>query len=346
VRVRPVSLAAPHRARTVLGVLVLLAGVSLAGCGTGTLERARTAAAPVPARWSAFVHVRRPLDVIGPRADGSLVLAAAGRLWVLSRTGGVKPFPGAYKSPGGEEPYIAIAPALPGGRSCFRAGTVYALRLAAPRGVSAISPTGQLRRFARITAPGLIDGIAFDQTGRFGYRLLVTVNAGPRTTLDAIGCHGAVSAITHDAPRVEGGITVAPRTFGRFAGDLIAPDETGGRIFALGPQGQALLVASSGLPHGNDVGVESETFIPDRRNFEVLVADRLTPGNRHPGDDVVLRIGSAALLAAGARGSDLLVSTEGGAQTDAISCGPTNCRVLHVADGPAIAHVEGHIAVR
>jgi hypothetical protein len=142
---------------------------------------------------------------------------------------------------------------------------------------------------------------------------------------------------------VEGGIAVAPKTFGRFAGDLIAPDETGGRIFAVSPGGTSTKLANSGLPHGGDIGVESEAFVPPAVQ-NALLADRLTPGNRHPGDDVVLRIGSRALIAAGVRPGDLLVATEGGALTDAIRCGARSCSVRQVAGGPAIAHGEGHVA--
>ena len=36
--------------------------------------------------------------------------------------------------------------------------------------------------------------------------------------------------------------------------------------------------------------------------------------------------------------------TPPGARTDAVSCGQPGCRVRHVADGPAVAHGEGHIA--
>ncbi|MGZ4251523.1 MAG: hypothetical protein ACXVUE_24885, partial [Solirubrobacteraceae bacterium] len=156
-------------------------------------------------------------------------------------------------------------------------------------------------------------------------------------------CHGKVTQITTHAPRVEGGIAVAPASFGRFAGDLIAPDETGGRIFAITPSGSSVLVAASGLPHGGDIGVESEAFVPGPGE-DAFLADRLTPGNRHPGDDVVLRVRHQALAAAGVRTGDLLVATEGGAHTDAVHCGERSCQVRHVADGPAIAHAEGHIA--
>jgi hypothetical protein len=272
-----------------------------------------------------------------------MVLAAAGRLWLLSAAGGVRPFPGQYRSPGGEEPYIALA--RPGHKGCsFGTDTVYALRLAAPRGVLSIGPGGRVRLFATLTAPGLIDGIAFDETGGFGHRLLVTINDRSRTTVDAIDCHGAVTAITGAAPRVEGGIAVAPSTFGRFAGDLIAPGEASGLIWAITPHGKSMLLANSGLPHGNDVGVESEAFVPNDPTAAALVADRLTPGNPHPGDDVILRLGPAQLKAAGVRPGDLLVTTEGGALTDAVSCSASGCRVRYVANGPAVAHGEGHVA--
>ena len=45
------------------------------------------------------------------------------------------------------------------------------------------------------------------------------------------------------------------------------------------------------------------------------LADRLTPGNKHPGDDSILRLSAAALARAGIRAGDLLVATEGGANT-------------------------------
>jgi hypothetical protein len=314
---------------------------ALSACGSGATATGRIVAtrAPALAHWTTFVHAATPLDLAGPRAHGGpLVLAGAGRLWSLSRVGRVSPSAAGYRSPGGEEPYIAVSS---GG--CFGRGTVYALRLSHGRGVVALGAAGRVRRFAAVHAPGLIDGIAFDGTGRFGHRLLVTVNAGSRTAALAVDCRGRVATITRSAPRVEGGIAVAPATFGRFAGDLIAPGEQSGRLYAITPAGAAVLLADSGLPHGSDIGVESEGFVP-RGEADALVADRLTPGNRHPGDDVVLRIRAAALRAAGVRPGDLLVTTEGGALTDDVRCTSTGCRVRYVADGPAKAHVEGHIA--
>ena len=294
------------------------------------------------AHWKRFAAARRPLDVVGPRSDGSVVLAANRTLWLLSRAGTVRPLPiagGGYLSPGGEEPYIALAP-----RGCFGAGTVYAIRLVSGRGIVEISAAKGTRRFASLMSPGLIDGIAFDRTGHFAHRLLVTITAGASTTVQAIDCRGVVTTITRSAPRVEGGVAVAPSTFGRFAGDLIAPDEKSGRIYAITPRGASMLIANSELPRGPDVGVESEAFAPPGSTDSALVADRATPGNPHPGDDLVLAIGPAALTAAGVRGGDLLVATEGGGLTDDVSCTAAGCRVRLVAEGPVIAHAEGHIA--
>jgi len=231
-------------------------------------------------------------------------------------------------------------------RGCsFGADTVYAISLGKPRGVVAIGARGRVRPFATIRAPGLIDGIAFDETGRFGYRLLVATTAGKRTSVDAIGCHGTVASITRTAHRVEGGVAVAPAGWGPFAGDLIASDELGGGIYAITPSGRNVLVAASGLAHGGDTGVESEAFLPARGSFYALLADRGTPHNRHPGDNVLLRVSSAALFAAGARPGDLLDATEGGAKTVAVHCAAAGCTVRHVAHGPRIAHPEGHIAI-
>jgi hypothetical protein len=319
-------------------LLAPLAAAAIAGCGAAADGRITAQSSPRLAHWRTFVHADRPLDLAGPRADGSLVLAAHGRLELLSANAVVTPYAPAYRSAGGEEPYITFSRS-----GCFGAGSVYVIRLAKPRGILQVSARGRVRRFATITAGGLIDGITFDGTGEFGHRLLVTINHGSTTTVNAIDCRGRVATITATAPRVEGGIAVAPRTFGRFAGDLIAPDENGGRVFAITPGGQSHVVANSGLPHGGDIGVESEAFVPDDAARAAL-ADRLTPGNRHPGDDVLLTMTAAALRAAGVRPGDLLVATEGGASTDDIRCAQAGCTVRHVADGPSEAHGEGHIA--
>jgi hypothetical protein len=252
-----------------------------------------------------------------------------------------------YLNPGGEEPYLALSSGerVPSAGCTFPRQSLYVLRLQKGTGVTAVDARGEAHSFARLPGRGLENGIAFDSTGRFAHRLLVTATTGSRTAVYAVDCRGSVSTITAGAPKIEGGIAVAPHNFGRFAGDLIAPDENSGRVYAISPNGHTVLVADSGLSRGGDVGVESAGFVPPGfgATSSALVADRRTPGNPHPGDDAVLRIGGSSLIAAEVRPGDLLVATEGGAQTDAITCTGSSCHVRHVADGPAIAHLEGHI---
>jgi hypothetical protein len=205
-----------------------------------------------------------------------------------------------------------------------------------------ISAQGRARRFASLPSGQALSGIAFDGTGRFGYRLLVTAEAHGQTTVYGIGCDGRVARVAAGAPPMEGGIVVAPATFGKFAGDLIAPNETSGRVYAVSPSGQVTLLAESGLPAGGDIGVESAGFVPPGATAAYL-ADRLSPGNRHPGDDAILRLSKTALDRAGILAGDLLVGSEGGALTIDVRCA-ARCTVRYVATGPAIAHAEGHIA--
>jgi hypothetical protein len=322
----------------------------LSACGSSASPRITAVSASSRARWKPAVAIRRVLDLSAPRPDGAIVVAADKRLKLLLATGAVQPLPAGragYLNPGGEEPYIALSTGgqVPGAGCSFAPQTVYVLRLQRGAGVTAVDARGRAHDFASLPRTGLENGIALDSTGRFGHRLLVTATAGSRTTVYAIDCRGSVSTVTSSAPKVEGGIAVAPASFGRFAGDLIAPDENSGRIYAISPAGRSSLLADSGLARGGDVGVESAGFVPAgvSRASNALVADRRTPGNPHPGDDAVLRIDGPSLIAAGVRAGDLLVATEGGAETDAISCKGASCRIRHVADGPAIAHLEGHI---
>src|SRR5690348_10108749 len=117
----------PSRGRAALrpsGILLaLLAGVVISACGSSASGRITASRATNLARWTEFARVRRPLDVAGPQRDATLVLAADGRLALLTPAGRVTPFasgPDGYRSPGGEEPYIALSP---GG--CYGNGTVY-----------------------------------------------------------------------------------------------------------------------------------------------------------------------------------------------------------------------------
>ena len=104
------------------------AGLGAAGCGNAVTGKITARSAGQPAHWTAFAIADRPLDIAGPRRDGSVVLAAGGRLWLLSPSGSRTAFAPGYRSPGGEEPYIALSP---GG--CYGAGTLYALHLTGGR---------------------------------------------------------------------------------------------------------------------------------------------------------------------------------------------------------------------
>ncbi|MFL5863248.1 MAG: hypothetical protein ACJ780_21155 [Solirubrobacteraceae bacterium] len=325
--------------------------VTVVGCGDQQGRRAgvaRTTERPAAFRllsWAGRRHVRGVVDLTPPRRDGSIIVAAAGKLDMLSAGGGLTPFAPRYAAPPGLEPYIALSDSqrVPSAGCRFPTDSVYALRLNHGDGVTVINAHGGgTRRFAALPRRGLENGITFDSTGRFGHRLLVTSSAKGKTTVYAVDCWGHITVVTRSAPRVEGGIAVAPSTFGRFAGDLIAPDELLGRIYAITPAGAATIVAQSGLPHGQDIGVESEGFVPARFT-DALVGDRRTHGNRHPGDDLVLGLSRAALTAAGIRPGDLLVVGEGGAETIVVRCNAHGCRVRHVAVGPRIAHIEGHV---
>jgi hypothetical protein len=331
--------------------------VAPAACGSGAASRSGAASTPArpaaravrasaraPVVWTGRVHVRGVVDLTAPQPDGSIIVAARGRLFRLAPAGALHPFAPAYVAPPGLEPYIVRSPGLrpagPGGCG-FPAGDIYALRLAHGNGVTVVSPGGAVRRFAAMPRRGLENGVAFDLTGRFGHRLLVTTVVSGRTVLSAVDCHGHVQVLTRTAPRAEGGIAVAPPGFGRFGGDLIAPDELSGNVYAVTPSGQVAGVIASRLPHGQDIGVESAGFVPALFR-DALVADRHTARNRHPGDDLVLGVSRSQLAAAGVRPGDLLVVSEGGAATIDVRCAAA-CRVRAIGHGPPPAHIEGHV---
>src|SRR5204863_2993561 len=99
--------------RPTAAFLALLGSVAISACGSSASGRITASRASRLARWTEFARVRRPLDLAGPRRNGSLLLAVDAQLSLLTPGGGVEPFasrPGAYRSPGGEEPYIALSP--------------------------------------------------------------------------------------------------------------------------------------------------------------------------------------------------------------------------------------------
>jgi hypothetical protein len=324
----------------------LALGLGLAACAAA--PRPSSVPAP-PERWAKFRHLAGVVDLAGPRPDGSFTVAAAGRLFTLSRAGALRPFargPGGYSTPIGPEPYITLAGDEPvAGAGCsFSSGMIFALQPGGHPGVIAIGADGRARRFVSLPAGAAPNGITFDSTGRFGHRLLVTAREHAATAVLAIDCAGKIAAITSHAPAMEGGIAVAPASFGRYGGDLVAPNETSGRVFAIAPGGSVATLAVSGLPHGGDIGVESAGFVPlgFGASDAAYLADRYSRGNRHPGTNSILRLPGPGLIKAGVRPGDLLVATEGGARTIAVRCA-SSCTVRYIAAGPAVSHAEGHI---
>jgi hypothetical protein len=289
------------------------------------------------------------VDVAGPRPDGTLVAAAAGKLYTVSREGTVAPF-STYSTDPGPESYIAMSPGLdvPAGPTCrFEAGDVFALELSTPpMGVMQIAVDGRSARFVDLPGVETLSGIAFDTTGRFGNRLLVAGRRQNRTVLFSIDCRGRVTTLTTDAPPIEGGMAVATQTFGDHGGDLIGVDENSGDIVFIRYDGTNGVLVKSGLPAGGDVGVESVGFIPDNfiaRGGDAYVADRRSPGSPTEGTDHIWRLTGQALQQVAIDDNDLLVSTEGGGRTIIVRCRQT-CRILPVGQA-GNAHVEGHITV-
>lgn len=310
------------------------------------------AAAATPPAWQPVAKIGGIMDLGGPRADGWLVAAGSARLYLLDPLGAVTPFaqgPDGYADDKGGEAYITVVPKLPAAATgstagcSFQPGDVYILRLHAPLGLTKVDIHGVKSSFANIPNVSGLGGITFDTVGTFGYRIVVTGTAGAgKTQVAAVDCAGTVSVITRTAPVVEGGIEVAPKTFGAFGGMLIAPDELSGNIFAIGADGTSKPVAASGLPKGGDIGVEGVAFVPAGWHGSVFYADRITAGNPHPGTDSVLSLTADALKTAGVQEGDLLSVTEGGTTLIDVRCAST-CAVTKLITAATRAHGEGHL---
>lgn len=323
-------------------------GARLAAATAALLALWPLGAAAAPA-WQQWQSVPGVFDLGGPRADGSLIVAGSAALYKLTPAGDLQPFargPGGYRDDPGTEAYLAVSPGqrVAASGCTFNPDDVFIVRLHTPVGLTRVDKTGEASgSFANIGASSL-NGIAFDTEGAFDHRLLVTAPVGGKTELVAVDCRGDVQVISKAAPAMEGGVAVAPETFGEFAGALIAPDELSGVIWAITPGGTAKQVVNSGLPKGGDIGVESVAFVPPgfAKGGFVYYADRKTPNNPHPGTDSVLRLSSADLVAAGVQDGDMLAATEGGASMIDVRC-DTSCHVTTVVATPTTAHGEGHI---
>ena len=305
-------------------------------------------ATPGSGKWRVVAEVPGIVDVVGPRADGRLVLSTHSGLFVMLPAGPPVPYargPQGYAgSPG--EPYLTLGSGhrVPGAGCAFRRDVIFALDPDATPGIVRVDRSGRSSRFADLPVGAFPAGIATDTVGSFGYRVLVTSFTSGKTTLYAFDCRGRARVVATGAPHVEGGIAVAPRTFGRFGGKLIATDEVTGRIYAFGPGGRVRLVAESGLPAGGDIGTEALGFVPTKlgRHSAAYLADLGSPGSPTSGSDSLLILAGTDLSRANLHAGDLIVATEAGAKTLAVRCAG-RCTVHRVADGPAITHAEGHI---
>jgi hypothetical protein len=298
--------------------------------------------------WEQWQHVPGIVDM-GARGDGSLVAMAAGRLFLVGADGTATPFAAGADGFSGSpdaEPYFVVVPALSveSVGCAWSADDLFVLDLGSPPGLARVDPAGHATHFATLTGADTLGGIALDTVGSFGHRLLATGTRGDHTIVFAVDCVGSVSTITDSAPPMEGGLAVAPSTFGQFAGDLVAPDENTGRLWAIDAAGRATVVAVPNLAAGGDTGVESVGFVPPgftAGGFAYL-ADRATPDNPFPGTDSILRLSSTSLVSAGVQEGDLVVSTEGGGTTVSVHCEAT-CMVSQVAQGTPGGHIEGHL---
>ena len=305
-------------------------------------------AAPAEVRWRPLLKVSKIVDVVGPRADGQLVLSTRRGLLLAPPGRPATEFargPAGYVAAGGE-PYIALARArrLPNAGCAFKRDDVFALDADSTPGLVRIRRTGHAERLVDFPAGAFPSGIAFDFVGRFGSRLLVTAVRGGKTTLYGIDCVGRRTVVARDAPPVEGGMAIAPSSFGRFGGDLIAPDEHSGRILAFSPTGAVRLVAESGVVAGGDIGVEGLGFVPSgfRGTGSAYFSDLGAPGSPTEGTDSLLALRGTELLSAGVRAGDLVAATEAGAITIVVHCA-RRCTVRRIGEGPAATHGEGHI---
>lgn len=295
-------------------------------------------------RWEPAWPLPGVVDVVG-RSTGDLVAASNGGLLLIAE-GPFQTVPG-YRTAPGPEAYIAVSPGrdVTGAGCRFEPDDIFALELSPPARIVRVRPGSEVSTFIELPGVEFLSGIAFDTVGGFDHRLLVTARGGGRNQVLAVDCRGRVVTVAEDAPVVEGGIAVAPGSFGRFAGALIAPDELSGDLVAVRADGTSEVVLRPGLPAGGDLGVESLGFVPPRffPDGVAYVADRASPGAPTEGTDVILRLPAPALAAAGVREGDLIAVTEAGGRTVAVRCAMGGCTSFPVAEASPAAHVEGHV---
>ena len=308
-----------------------------------------TASSASKPAWEKWLHVPGVLDVAGPARNGRVIVAARGRLRYLDPSGSTSPFAPAYAVGPSPESYMTMSPGVSVARArcTFPRDAVYALDLRSkPPGVTAVTANGIVSRLARVGGASGLNGITMDTVGTFDHRLLVVEKRATTSRVFAVDCKGGVETIGVVNAPIEGGVAVAPPGFGPFGGQLIAPDEIHGILYAIAASGKVSVVARPNVAAGPDIGVESVGFVPRGTIGAAYVADRGTPksANPHPGTDSVLRLDGATLRSAGVVAGDLLVATEGAGTLVNVHCA-TSCASTVIATGPPEGHIEGHILV-
>jgi len=326
-----------------------VASLSLLAAATAAISS--PAVASTALTWEQWHSDPAVVDVAGPLSSGDLVVAAGPHLYRVGQDGAQSDLSPQYAAPPftpppGAEAYIAVVPSDPTGAWFgFTSDTVFAIRPAAPSAVIGIAPSGKPATFATLPQAGALNGITLDTSGRFGHRLLVSGSLpGGHTAVVTLDARGNQTTLTTTAPVFEGGLSVAPMSFPKFGGDLIAPDELSGRVLAIDPTGATSLVANSGAPAGQDTGVEGAAFVPSGflAAGTAYTADRATANNPHPGTDTLLRLQGAAFAAAGVREGDLLLVTEASDRIVDVHCAP-DCAAQTIGMGQPVAHGEGHL---
>jgi hypothetical protein len=299
--------------------------------------------------WEQSAPVRGIYDVAGPLPDGRLLLATDNGLQRLNPAdGSTDPVITGYRPEGGIENYLALGSGLsvPGAGCSFPATTAYVLQTKPPAVIAVDLNTGGEKPLASVAGVDTLNGIAFDGSGRFGDRLLVTGPHAGSAVITALDCRGRATLVTSSAPRIEGGLVVAPPTFGAYGGALIVLDEFSGSVIAVRAEGTTDLVAT-GLPAGSDLGPDSAGFVPPgfASGGTAFVADYDVGSGAHPGSGALLRLDSSALTSAGVNEGDLLVADEGGGGTYAVHCGASgDCsKPRFLGQAGALSHVEGHL---
>jgi hypothetical protein len=327
-----------------------VAAASLAAALFCVIGAATGAAA---SRWHPVKRVNEAVDLAGPRGDGRLIVATTGvslgRLWLYRPGDGLTRFArgsSGYSTSSGE-PYIDVSSGrrLDYANCSFGRDAVYALDQSMTPGVVKVTRAGIASRFVNLPLAGIPRGITFDRSGRFGYRLLVATAVGASTTVYGFDCRGHRAVFAEEVPAVEGGIRVAPRSFGPYGGQLIAPDEYSGNVYAISKTGAVHVVVNAGIAAGGEIGVEALGFVPqafDRRPFAAFVSSSHGGSDFGRGSRTILSIGSSGLREAGLRPGDLLAANELAGTTVAIRC-RKHCAARAIATGPRASHFEGHI---